>query len=118
MSVRNGAAEGKGISGDDESGVNRDAEGKSSIMPIVQEKHFPQRQPQQLLQGTVRWERFLPVRSLRVLLVETDDSTRHVVSALLRNCSYEGLNLFTTLHILVHLSYNYACAVFNSKIPD
>ncbi|CAI7755048.1 unnamed protein product [Closterium sp. NIES-53] len=27
--------------------------------------------------------------SLRVLLVEDDDSTRHVVSALLRNCSYE-----------------------------
>lgn len=89
MSVRNGAAEGKGISGDDESRVNRDAEGKIS-RPIVQEKHFPQRHPQQLLQGpTVRWERFLPVRSLRVLLVETDDSTRHVVSALLRNCSYE-----------------------------
>lgn len=97
MSVRNGAAEGNGISGDGESRVNRDAEGKNS-RPIVQEKHFPQRHPQQLLQGpTVRWERFLPVRSLRVLLVETDDSTRHVVSALLRNCSYEGLNPFTTL---------------------
>ncbi|KAI4351207.1 hypothetical protein L6164_005586 [Bauhinia variegata] len=38
----------------------------------------------------VRWERFLPVRSLKVLLVENDDSTRHVVSALLRNCGYEG----------------------------
>ncbi|XP_077232958.1 two-component response regulator-like PRR37 [Tasmannia lanceolata] len=37
----------------------------------------------------VRWERFLPLRSLKVLLVENDDSTRHVVSALLRNCSYE-----------------------------
>lgn len=38
----------------------------------------------------VRWERFLPVRSLNVLLVENDDSTRQLVSALLRNCSYEG----------------------------
>lgn len=38
----------------------------------------------------VRWERFLPLRSLKVLLVENDDSTRQVVSALLRNCSYEG----------------------------
>lgn len=37
----------------------------------------------------VCWERFLPIRSLKVLLVENDDSTRHVVSALLRNCSYE-----------------------------
>ncbi|GAB2300536.1 Two-component response regulator-like [Dionaea muscipula] len=46
--------------------------------------------PQQPSQGaSVCWERFLNVRSLRVLLVENDDSTRHVVSALLRNCSYE-----------------------------
>lgn len=35
------------------------------------------------------WERFLHIRSLKVLLVEYDDSTRHVVTALLRNCSYE-----------------------------
>lgn len=47
---------------------------------------------QSLPQGpVVCWERFLPIRSLKVLLVENDDSTRHVVSALLRNCSYEGL---------------------------
>ncbi|KAM1798461.1 hypothetical protein ACFX15_031907 [Malus domestica] len=39
--------------------------------------------------STVCWERFLHVRSLKVLLVEYDDSTRHVVTALLRNCSYE-----------------------------
>ncbi|PSR90005.1 Two-component response regulator-like [Actinidia chinensis var. chinensis] len=37
----------------------------------------------------VHWDRFLPIRSLKVLLVENDDCTRHVVSALLRNCSYE-----------------------------
>ncbi|KAK9699508.1 hypothetical protein RND81_08G178100 [Saponaria officinalis] len=48
--------------------------------------HRVQPQPQG---QTVCWERFLPVRSLKVLLVESDDSTRHVVSALLRNCSYE-----------------------------
>eukprot|EP00245_Coleochaete_scutata_P016687 TRINITY_DN787_c0_g1_i1.p1 TRINITY_DN787_c0_g1~~TRINITY_DN787_c0_g1_i1.p1 ORF type:complete len:1008 (-),score=244.35 TRINITY_DN787_c0_g1_i1:298-3321(-) len=35
------------------------------------------------------WTSFLPQRQLRVLLVEDDDSTRYVVSALLRNCSYE-----------------------------
>lgn len=46
----------------------------------------------QKLQGPViQWDRFLPFRSLNVLLVEDDDSTRHVVSALLRNCSYQGL---------------------------
>ncbi|QCD88288.1 pseudo-response regulator 7 [Vigna unguiculata] len=45
---------------------------------------------QQPPQGPVIcWERFLPVRSIKVLLVEDDDSTRHVVRALLRNCSYE-----------------------------
>ena len=38
----------------------------------------------------VHWDTFLPIRSLKVLLVENDDCTRHVVSALLRNCSYEG----------------------------
>ena len=36
----------------------------------------------------------LPERHLRVLLVEDDDSTRHVVGALLRNCSYDGMALF------------------------
>ncbi|KAJ8754048.1 hypothetical protein K2173_001946 [Erythroxylum novogranatense] len=47
-------------------------------------------QQQQQSQGSiVCWEKFLHVRSLKVLLVENDDSTRHVVTALLRNCSYE-----------------------------
>ncbi|WOL04658.1 two-component response regulator-like PRR73 isoform X1 [Canna indica] len=49
-----------------------------------------QQQPQQPPPGPIiRWERFLPVRTLKVLLVENDDCTRQVVSALLRNCSYE-----------------------------
>ncbi|EPS71694.1 hypothetical protein M569_03065, partial [Genlisea aurea] len=44
-------------------------------------------------QGNVLfWERFLHVRSIKVLLVENDDSTRHVVTALLRNCNYEVLD--------------------------
>ncbi|KAF9674822.1 hypothetical protein SADUNF_Sadunf10G0166900 [Salix dunnii] len=48
-----------------------------------------QSQQQQSQGSLVHWERFLPRRSLKVLLVENDDSTRHVVSALLRNCGYE-----------------------------
>ncbi|XP_039117138.1 two-component response regulator-like APRR9 isoform X3 [Dioscorea cayenensis subsp. rotundata] len=36
----------------------------------------------------VRWDRFLPRPSIRVLLVEHDDSTRHIVAALLRKCGY------------------------------
>ncbi|KAK9289449.1 hypothetical protein L1049_007604 [Liquidambar formosana] len=49
----------------------------------------PQQQQQQPQGSMVCWERFLHLRSLTVLLVENDDSTRHVVAALLRNCSYE-----------------------------
>lgn len=40
----------------------------------------------------------LPRRFLRVLLVESDDSTRQIIAALLRKCSYRGrnsLSLFT-----------------------
>ncbi|CAN8257334.1 unnamed protein product [Cochlearia groenlandica] len=39
--------------------------------------------------ATVCWEKFLHVRTIRVLLVENDDCTRYIVTALLRNCSYE-----------------------------
>ncbi|XP_073223824.1 two-component response regulator-like APRR7 isoform X2 [Cicer arietinum] len=45
-----------------------------------------QQQPQGAI---ICWERFLHIRSLKVLLVEYDDCTRHIVTALLRNCSYE-----------------------------
>ncbi|KAL1218157.1 Two-component response regulator-like APRR5 [Cardamine amara subsp. amara] len=38
--------------------------------------------------GLMKWERFLPKIALRVLLVEADDSTRQIISALLRKCSY------------------------------
>lgn len=38
----------------------------------------------------VRWERFLPKLVVRVLLVEADDSTRQIITALLRKCSYKG----------------------------
>lgn len=49
-----------------------------------------QQQRQQTQGSMVCWERFLHLRSLKVLLVENDHCTRHVVAALLRNCSYEG----------------------------
>ncbi|KAK8702370.1 hypothetical protein V6N13_020726 [Hibiscus sabdariffa] len=51
----------------------------------------------------VRWERFLPRMVLRVLLVEADDSTRQIIAALLRKCSYrvaavpDGLMAWETL---------------------
>ena len=44
--------------------------------------------------GVVRWEKFLPKMVMRVLLVESDDSTRQLITALLRKCSYKGIILF------------------------
>ncbi|KAK4273831.1 hypothetical protein QN277_017151 [Acacia crassicarpa] len=41
------------------------------------------------LNGLMRWEKFLPKMILRVLLVEADDSTRQIIAALLRKCSYK-----------------------------
>lgn len=38
----------------------------------------------------VRWDKLLPKMMMRVLLVEADDSTRQIISALLRKCSYRG----------------------------
>ncbi|KAL6003913.1 hypothetical protein ACLOJK_004459 [Asimina triloba] len=39
----------------------------------------------------VRWENLIPQMSLGVLLVEGDDSTRHIISALLRKCNYKAV---------------------------
>ncbi|KAK4272911.1 hypothetical protein QN277_021402 [Acacia crassicarpa] len=73
---------------DDELKSNGTAEevkvGQDGILDAPAVRHMPQQQPQ----GAI-WERFLHLRSLKVLLVEIDDSTRHVVAALLCNCSYE-----------------------------
>ncbi|KAI3817697.1 hypothetical protein L1987_11494 [Smallanthus sonchifolius] len=85
---RNGAPfDGQGMSEEDESRINEDV----SIRPkeLGQACDAFHRQHQQPQGPVVQWESFLPLRSLKVLLVENDDSTRHVVSALLRNCSYE-----------------------------
>lgn len=90
----NGAADegqGLGSSEEDESRINEVTQevsnGAGGLIQVHDRLQILQPQPQGPL---VRWERFLPIRSLKVLLVEYDDSTRQVVSALLRNCSYEG----------------------------
>nr|XP_023889845.1 two-component response regulator-like APRR7 [Quercus suber] len=68
-------------------GITKDV--KDGQVGVFQVHAAPQ-MPQQQSQGAmVCWERFLHVRSLKVLLVENDDCTRHVVAALLRNCGYE-----------------------------
>ncbi|GJN08223.1 hypothetical protein PR202_ga26119 [Eleusine coracana subsp. coracana] len=58
-------------------------------VPTGTQRVDEQKEPQE---PTIRWERFLPVKTLRVLLVENDDSTRQVVSALLRKCCYEVMS--------------------------
>lgn len=90
------AEERQGLSEEDESKINEAVGGLNhnqigDAVPPEQQSGGLQKQQQQQSPGPIiRWERFLPVRTLKILLVEYDDSTRQVVSALLRNCSYEG----------------------------
>ncbi|XP_062092813.1 two-component response regulator-like PRR37 isoform X2 [Humulus lupulus] len=84
----------QGLSEEHESRINEDTQhvsnGEIGTVQVLEQSHSGQRRSQQQPQGhLVRWERFLAFRSLKVLLVENDDSTRHIVSALLRNCGYE-----------------------------
>ena len=44
--------------------------------------------------GWMKWKKFLPNMTLRVLLAEADDSTRQIITALLRKCSYRGVVMF------------------------
>lgn len=88
-----GEGQGLASSEEDESRINEVTEDVSDGPrgPIQVHDGLQILQPQPQPQGPVIcWDRFLPIRSLKVLLVEYDDSTRQVVSALLRNCSYEG----------------------------
>lgn len=90
-----GEGQNLGSSEEDESRINEVSEdvskGPRGPIQVQDGLQILQPQPQPQPQGPVIcWERFLPIRSLKVLLVEYDDSTRQVVSALLRNCSYEG----------------------------
>ncbi|XVE75303.1 hypothetical protein DITRI_Ditri12bG0083800 [Diplodiscus trichospermus] len=94
--IRDGVTgEGQSLSEDDELRINDDVEesndGKTEVVQLQVHMQVAQQRSQQQPQGPlVRWERFLPLRSLKVLLVENDDSTRYVVSALLQNCGCEG----------------------------
>ncbi|KAJ8477931.1 hypothetical protein OPV22_021658 [Ensete ventricosum] len=94
--IRDAAAEeGQGFSEEDESKINEAVGGLNNnqigdaVPPEQQSGGFQKQQQQQSPGPIIRWERFLPIRTLKILLVENDDSTRQVVSALLRNCSYE-----------------------------
>jgi pseudo-response regulator 5 len=47
--------------------------------------------------GSSRETRMLPRMPVRVLLAEGDDSTRHIICALLRKCGYRGERLCRTV---------------------
>lgn len=85
-----GEGQGLGFSEEDETRVDDAARNVNNGPGGEIQIHDGLQMPQQAQNSVIRWERFLPIGSLKVLLVENDDSTRHVVSALLRNCSYEG----------------------------
>lgn len=82
----------QGPSEEHESRINEDVHnGMVGAAQVLARSHSGQQRSQKQPQGhLVRWERFLAFSSLKVLLVENDDSTRHIVTALLRSCGYEG----------------------------
>lgn len=80
--------------------VNGDVQGRG--VGTLQAKGSQLQQQEQTQETVIGWERFLHVTSIKVLLVENDDSTRHIVTAFLRNCNYEGL-------FLLHFSFVCVC---------
>lgn len=86
--------------GRDEEGTGDEFEEGDGVIAeaVIQQSKLQQnlqhskQQQQQVQSGPSAggWESFLPHSQMRVLLAEDDDCTRHVVSALLRNCNYEG----------------------------
>lgn len=100
-----------GSSEEDDSRVEDTAGNANNLLQITQQ--------QQPSAPVVNWERYLPVRSLKVLLVENDDSTRHIVTALLKNCSYEGIesSFFISTHV-VAFDQNLETFVSVTAVPD
>ncbi|CAA6673556.1 unnamed protein product [Spirodela intermedia] len=69
----------------------------------------------------VRWEKFLPRMSLRVLLVEADDSTRQIIAALLRKCSYKvaaASSGFEAWEILKEKPHNIDLVLTEVELPN
>ena len=62
----------------------------------------------------VKWESYLPRMVLRVLLVEADDSTRHIVTALLRKCGYRGNYSLPFIYIYIYIF----CFYYHGLILD
>ncbi|XP_073123960.1 two-component response regulator-like APRR5 [Henckelia pumila] len=71
--------------------------------------------------SVVRWERFLPKMAVRVLLVEADDSTRQIIAALLRKCSYRVASVADGLQaweVLKERSHNIDLILTEVELPS
>lgn len=87
--------EGQGILKEDELQVTENVQlvndaQTEAVQVQVQAQSGQQSSEQQLQDPSLFWEGFLPTKSLKVMVVEDDDSTRLVICALLRKCGYEG----------------------------
>lgn len=76
--------DGQGLSEEDESRINESI-GNDNDGWVENVQVRKNREPEE--QG---WQGLLPLRSLKVLLVESDDATRRLISSLLKNCGYAG----------------------------
>ncbi|KAK1366388.1 Pseudo-response regulator 9 [Heracleum sosnowskyi] len=69
----------------------------------------------------LRWEKFVDKMEMRVLLVEADDSTRHIITALLKKCGYkvdsasDGLKAW---EILNRRSHNIDLILTEVEVPS
>lgn len=71
--------------------------------PQEQEEDDVDNREEEQQQEVACWERFLQKKTIRVLLVENDESTRKVVSALLRCCMYEVIPVESGLQAWTYL---------------
>ncbi|KAI3517777.1 hypothetical protein L1887_16996 [Cichorium endivia] len=71
--------------------------------------------------NVVRWEKFLPKMTLRVLLVEADDCTRQIITALLKKCSYKVVSVSDGLkawEVLKGRSHNIDLILTEVELPS
>ncbi|KAI9093877.1 hypothetical protein K1719_026875 [Acacia pycnantha] len=64
------------------------ASGKKGMVDIEEKMNTMNQLKDESSSEMVNWDKLLPQTVLRVLLVEADDSTRQIIAALLRKCSY------------------------------
>ncbi|KAL8095637.1 hypothetical protein AgCh_036883 [Apium graveolens] len=71
-------------------------------------KNAQEKKEEEVENVMLRWEKFVPKMEMRVLLVEADDSTRHIITALLNKCCYkvdaasDGLKAWEILNKRAH----------------